>query len=98
MPWSTAEFRRKWRKVAKQAGVPDNVTNRDSCPAGMIRGGPDRAKVSQKYTLKRLDYSVRMARRMYPRWADIDGHRQIDAIDPKQKSFAWPASAANRLL
>jgi hypothetical protein len=64
MPWSTAEFRRKWRKVAKQAGVPDNVTNRDSCPAGMIRGGPDRAKVSQKYTLKRLDYSVRMARRM----------------------------------
>jgi hypothetical protein len=64
MPWSTAEFRRKWRKVAKQAGVPDNVTNRDSYPAGMIRGGPDRAEISQKYTLKRLDYSARMARRM----------------------------------
>jgi hypothetical protein len=64
MPWSTAEFRRKWRRVAKQAGVPDNVTNRDSYPAGMIRGGPDRAKISQTYTFKRLDYSVRMARRV----------------------------------
>jgi hypothetical protein len=33
-------------------------------PAGMIRGGPDRAKVSQTYTLKRIDYSLRMARRL----------------------------------
>lgn len=64
LPWSPAEFRRKWRLVAKKAGVPDNVTNRDSFPAGMIRGGPDRAKISQKYTLKRIDYSLRMARRM----------------------------------
>jgi len=64
LPWSTAEFRRKWRLVAKKAGVPDNVTNRDSFPAGMIRGGPDRAKISQTYTLKRIDYSLRMARRM----------------------------------
>jgi hypothetical protein len=30
----------------------------------MIRGGPDRTKVSQKYTLKRLDYSRRMAQRL----------------------------------
>jgi hypothetical protein len=29
----------------------------------MIRGGRDRAKVSQTYTLKRIDYSLRMARR-----------------------------------
>lgn len=63
-PWSTAEFRRKWRLIAKEAGVPDNVTNRDSFPAGTIRGGPDRAKISQKYTLKRIDYSLRMARRL----------------------------------
>jgi hypothetical protein len=68
-PWSTPEFRRKWRLVARKAGVPDNVTNRDSLPTGMIRGGPDRAKISQTYTLKRIDYSLRMARRMseYPR-------------------------------
>jgi hypothetical protein len=46
LPWSTAEFRRKWRLVARKAGVPDNITNRDSFPAGMIRGGPDRAKIS----------------------------------------------------
>jgi hypothetical protein len=64
MPWSTAEFRRKWRKVAKEAGVPDNVTNRDSYPAGMIRGGPNRAEISQRYTLKRIDYSLRMSRRL----------------------------------
>ena len=30
----------------------------------MIRGGPDRAKVSQTYTIKRIDYSLRMARRL----------------------------------
>jgi hypothetical protein len=30
LPWLTAEFRRKWRLVAKKAGVPDNVNNRDS--------------------------------------------------------------------
>jgi hypothetical protein len=64
MPWSTPEFRRKWRLVARKAGVPDNVTDRDSLPTGMIRGGPDRAKISQTYTLKRIDYSLRMARRM----------------------------------
>ncbi|MBR1149965.1 hypothetical protein [Bradyrhizobium sp. JYMT SZCCT0428] len=63
MPWSTPEFRRKWRLVAKKAGVPDNVTNRDSLPTGMIRGGPDRAEIRQKYSLKRIDYSLRMARR-----------------------------------
>lgn len=64
LPWSTAEFRRKWRLVAREAGVPDNVTNRDSYPAGMIRGGPDRAKISQKITVKRIDYSLRMSRRL----------------------------------
>ena len=30
----------------------------------IVGGGPDRAEISQKYTLKRLDYSARMARRM----------------------------------
>jgi hypothetical protein len=33
MPWSTAEFRRKWRLVAKKAGVPDAVKNRDGFAA-----------------------------------------------------------------
>jgi hypothetical protein len=45
LPWSTAEFRRKWRLVAQKAGLPANITNRDSFPAGMICGGPDRAKI-----------------------------------------------------
>jgi hypothetical protein len=42
----------------------DCVNNRDSFPAGMILGGPDRAKISQTMTLKRIDYSLRMQRRV----------------------------------
>ncbi|TYL80463.1 hypothetical protein FXB38_24585 [Bradyrhizobium cytisi] len=30
LPWSTAEFRRKWRLVANQAGIPKHVMNMDS--------------------------------------------------------------------
>ncbi len=30
MPWTDSEYRRKWRKIAKLAGVPDNVWNMDS--------------------------------------------------------------------
>ena len=63
MPWSTAEFRRKWRLVTKKAGVPDIVKNRDSVPAGTIIGGGDRARISQKITLARIDYSLRTRRR-----------------------------------
>jgi hypothetical protein len=47
LPWSQNEFRRKWRKVANEAGVPMNVKNMDSgksdkpiartLPAGEIR-------------------------------------------------------------
>jgi hypothetical protein len=47
LPWSQAEFRRKWRLVANEAGVPMNVKNMDSgksdkpiartLPAGEIR-------------------------------------------------------------
>jgi hypothetical protein len=62
-PWSTAEYRRKWRKVAKEAGVPDVIKNRDSVPAGTIIGGPDRAHISQKITLDRISYSLRTRRR-----------------------------------
>jgi hypothetical protein len=63
MPWLTGEFRRKWRLVAKKAGVPDNFKNRDSVPAGMIIGGPDRARVKQRITLARIDQSLRTRRR-----------------------------------
>jgi hypothetical protein len=63
MPWLTGEFRRKWRLVAEKAGVPDNVKNRDSVPAGMIVGGPDRARVSQRISLARINNSLRTRRR-----------------------------------
>jgi hypothetical protein len=63
LPWSTTEFRRKWRLVAKKAGVPDVVKNRDSVPTGTIVGGPDQAPVSQRITLARIGQSLRRARR-----------------------------------
>lgn len=47
LPWSLAEFRRKWRMVANEAGIPMNVKNMDSgkadkpldrtAPVGKIR-------------------------------------------------------------
>jgi hypothetical protein len=47
LPWSLAEFRRKWRMVANEAGIPVNVKNMDSgksdkpiartLPSGRIR-------------------------------------------------------------
>lgn len=30
LPWQAHEFRRQWRRVARRAGVPDNVFNMDS--------------------------------------------------------------------
>ncbi|WP_275194455.1 hypothetical protein [Bradyrhizobium sp. CSA207] len=63
LPWSTTEFRRKWRLVAKKAGVPDVVKNRDSVPTGTIVGGPDQTPVSQRITLARIDQSLRRVRR-----------------------------------
>jgi hypothetical protein len=63
LPWSTAEFCRKWRKVAKRAGVSDNVNNRDSFPAGMIRGDPTAPRFLKTVILKRIYYSLRMQRR-----------------------------------
>jgi hypothetical protein len=63
MPWIAGEFRRKWRLVAKKAGVPDKVKNRDSVPAGMIVGGPDRARVSQGISIARINNSLRTRRR-----------------------------------
>ncbi|MGY0571387.1 hypothetical protein ACTGJ9_010300 [Bradyrhizobium sp. RDM12] len=63
LPWSTTEFRRKWRLVAKKAGVPDVVKNRDSVPTGTIVGGPDQAPVSQRIALARIGQSLRRGRR-----------------------------------
>lgn len=63
VPWSTAEFRRKWRLVARKAGVPDIVKNRDSVPTGAIIGGPERARISQPVHLARINHHLRTRRR-----------------------------------
>jgi hypothetical protein len=60
LPWRSAEFRRKWRLVAKLAGIPDDITNRDSKPAGMYRGGPERARIKRLITPRIIGYSLRM--------------------------------------
>ncbi len=35
MPWTASEYRRKWRILARYAGVPDNVFNMDSRSGGI---------------------------------------------------------------
>jgi hypothetical protein len=62
-PYSTSEFRRKWRKVADAAGLPKEVKNTDSLPSGMMVGGLDRARISQTITAQMISYSMRMLRR-----------------------------------
>jgi hypothetical protein len=42
LPWADYDFRRAWRKVAKAAGVPDNVFNMDSRPRA---GGDENPQV-----------------------------------------------------
>jgi hypothetical protein len=35
-PWGVIQFRRKWRKVARAAGVPDDVCNMDTSSGGPV--------------------------------------------------------------
>lgn len=58
-PYTSAEFRRKWRLVAKNAALPDHVRNSDSKPAGLIVGGPNRARISQAITPRMLNNRLR---------------------------------------
>jgi hypothetical protein len=53
-PYTTSEFRRKWRILADAAGIPRELRNSDSKPAGLIASGPNRATISRHYTLKDL--------------------------------------------
>ena len=63
LPYSTAEFRRMWRDIAREAGVPDHVKNRDSNPPGIIVSGAGRAQIRQTITLQMINYSLRMLRK-----------------------------------
>jgi hypothetical protein len=48
-PWSSAEFRRWWRKIADASGVPKNIRNMDSSKVGMQ---PKRESVVAAETLE----------------------------------------------
>jgi hypothetical protein len=61
-PWTSGEFRRKWRIVAKHAGIPLGLTNRDSTPWGIIVGGPDRAPISRAIAPRIIADSLRTFR------------------------------------
>lgn len=37
-PWSANEYRRKWRKIARACGIPDNVKNMDSRSGAISEG------------------------------------------------------------
>lgn len=64
MPWEAYEFRRKWRMIADYAGVPKNVRNMDSKPAGIIIGGPHRARSSRQVRINDIHRAVRMGREL----------------------------------
>ncbi len=65
LPWSGNEYRRKWRLVAREAGVPDNVWNMDSrsgaiseaiaagVPAEFVRHAATHSDVSQTFDYDR---------------------------------------------
>jgi integrase len=38
LPWRTFKFRQRWRAIARAAGVPDEVQNRDSRAGGITEG------------------------------------------------------------
>lgn len=55
LPWSAAEFRRKWRIVANLAGVPKNVKNMDSRAGGITEAfdadaNPDHIRLSATHS------------------------------------------------
>ena len=53
MPWSAAEFRRKWRIVATAAGIPKEVRSMDSRAGGIseaFEAGVDRDHIRQSAT------------------------------------------------
>jgi hypothetical protein len=64
-PWSAAEFRRKWRKIADAAGVPKSVKNMDS-RAGAISeataAGADLEHVKHAATHSHISMTQRYSR------------------------------------
>jgi hypothetical protein len=46
-PYTTAEFRRKWRLVAGKAGIPDNVRNSDSMRAEKVADAKEQPGVAR---------------------------------------------------
>jgi hypothetical protein len=64
VPWSGSEFRRKWRILAKSAGVPNHIRNMHSKPAGTIAGGADRADISQFIRIDDIYRALRTGREL----------------------------------
>jgi hypothetical protein len=62
LPWEAPEFRRKWRMIADNAGIPKNIRNMDSKPAGIIIGGPHRARSSRQVTMNDIHRAIRTRR------------------------------------
>lgn len=45
LPWRTKVFQEKWRKIARAAGVPDDVQNRDTRAGGITHGRKSGARL-----------------------------------------------------
>jgi hypothetical protein len=82
MPWTDAEYRRKWRKVARAAGVPDNVWNMDS------RSGAISEAIAAGVPLEFVRHAATHS--------DIAQTQEYDRIQAKATRKAMQARVENR--
>jgi site-specific recombinase XerD len=78
LPWSPNEYRRKWRLVANEAGVPKSVTNMDSRAGGITEAteaGADIEHVKHAATHSDISQTQRYSRGATEKIAQVQAKR-----------------------
>jgi len=65
-PWSASRFRDRWRKIARKAGIPDNIQNRDS-RAGAATEADSITEVPREKVKRMLGHSKEETTAIYQR-------------------------------
>lgn len=81
-PWTAAEYRRKWRKVAKECGIPNNVWNMDS------RSGAISEAIAAGVPLEMVRHAATHS--------DIAQTQQYDRVQAKATAKVMKARIENR--
>jgi hypothetical protein len=77
-PWTTSEFRRKWRIVADQAGIPKDVRNQDSRAGGITEAteaGAELEHVKHAATHSDIAQTQRYSRNASAKIANVQAKR-----------------------